>query len=74
MIFIAFKSHFKNRDFSYFDDNFNSLFILNPRLNHNEKPQVLSLELFETMIVIFLFKWFKVSFYLSEKSKGKKER
>lgn len=53
---------------------FNSLFILNPRLNHNEKPQVLSLELFETMIVIFLFKWFKVSFYLSEKSKGKKER
>ena len=27
MIFIAFKSHFKNRDFSYFDDNFNSLFI-----------------------------------------------
>ena len=53
---------------------FNSLFILNPRLNHNEKPQVLSLELFETMRVIFLFKWFKVSFYLSEKSKGKKER
>lgn len=35
---------------------FNSLYILNPRVNHNEKPQVLSLELFETMIVIFLFK------------------